>query len=235
MKRFASVVGAIALAVASVPAAAMDYSWRPYRNQIVIDASGEMVADEAKHFIAWIEQSSRQWNGRKATAIVFNSPGGIVKGGVDMGLVVADFHMITGVAPGGERASACVIAWAAGALKSAASDSKIGVHMMSAMGGDPAIDATFFNIKWLQKTGAPNSVMVGAMSTKPDDVYWLTQDELTAWGVKIVPRSPVVSQPLSSSQWSFLQNTVSEVNFGAPGGGEPGWVRQGRSCSRRRG
>ncbi len=34
---------------------------------------------------------------------------------------------------------------------------------------------------------------------------------------------------------SFLQNTVSEVNFGAPGGGEPGWVRQGRSCSRRRG
>ncbi len=99
MKRFASVAGAIALAAASVPAAAMDYSWRPYRNQIVIDASGEIVADEAKRFIAWVEQSSRQWNGRKATAIVFNSPGGIVKGGVDMGLVVADFHMITGRRP----------------------------------------------------------------------------------------------------------------------------------------
>src|SRR5271165_4112574 len=35
---------------------------------------------------------------------------------------------------------------------------------------------------------------------------------------------------------SFLQNTLSEVNFPAPGGGgEPGWVRPGRSLSRRRG
>jgi len=192
MKRFASVVGAIALAVASVPAAAMDYSWRPYRNQIVIDASGEIVADEAKRFIAWVEQSSRQWNGRKATAIVFNSPGGIVKGGVDMGLVVADFHMTTGVAPGGECASACVIAWAAGALKLAASDSHIGVHMASEM-GDPSIDGTIFNIRWLQKTGAPNSVLVGAMSTKPDGIYWLTQDDLTAWGVKIVSQCSAIS------------------------------------------
>ncbi len=83
--------------------------------------------------------------------------------------------------------------------------------MMSAMGGDPAIDATFFNIKWLQKTGAPNSVMVGAMSTKPDDVYWLTQDELTAWGVKIVPRSPVVSQPLSSSQCSVISDATERL------------------------
>ena len=33
----------------------------------------------------------------------------------------------------------------------------------------------------------------------------------------------------------FLQNTLSEVNFPAPGGGERGWVRQGRSCSRRHG
>jgi hypothetical protein len=34
---------------------------------------------------------------------------------------------------------------------------------------------------------------------------------------------------------SLLQNTLSEVNFPAPGRGEPGWVRQGRSLSRRRG
>ena len=38
-----------------------------------------------------------------------------------------------------------------------------------------------------------------------------------------------------SNYRSFLQNTLSEVNFPAPGGGEPGWVRQGRSCSRRHG
>jgi len=211
MKRFASVLGAITLAVASVPAAAMDYAWRPYRNQIVIDASGDIEKDEAKRFIAWVEQSYRQWNGRKATAIVFNSRGGIIAGGVEMGLVVADFHMTTGVAPGGICASSCVMAWAAGALKSAASDSQIGVHMAREMGGDPAIDSTILNIKWLQKTGAPKSVIVGAMSTKPDDIYWLSQDELIAWGVRIVPRSPVISQPLTNSQCSAISDATERL------------------------
>ena len=32
-----------------------------------------------------------------------------------------------------------------------------------------------------------------------------------------------------------LAELLSEVNFPAPGGGEALWVRQGRSCSRRRG
>ena len=33
----------------------------------------------------------------------------------------------------------------------------------------------------------------------------------------------------------LLAKCLSEVNFPAPGGGEPGWVRRGRSCSRRHG
>jgi hypothetical protein len=61
--------------------------------------------------------------------------------------------------------------------------------------GDPAVDGTIFSLHWLQKTGAPNSVVVGAMSTKPDDIYWLSEDELIAWGAKIVPREAVASKP----------------------------------------
>ena len=61
--------------------------------------------------------------------------------------------------------------------------------------GDPAIDGTIFSLHWLQKTGAPNSVVVGAMSTKPNDIYWLSEDELIAWGAKIVPQEAVSPKP----------------------------------------
>jgi hypothetical protein len=195
MKRFAIVAGAII--TLATPAVAMDYSSRPYRNQIVIDASGEIERDEAKRFKNWVKQSYSQWNGRKATAIVFDSPGGIIGGGLELGLVIADYHMTTGVAHGGVCASACVMAWAAGALKSAASDSKVGVHMAAeSPQGEVAIDGTMLNIEWLQKTGAPKSVLVGAMSTKPDTIYWLSQDELADWGVKIV--QSLAAKPTSS-------------------------------------
>jgi hypothetical protein len=196
MKRFTTVVMAIvALTITNLPAAAMDYSWRSYKDKIVIDASGPIVVDEAKNFIAWVEQSRREWNGHRATAIVFNSPGGSVEGGRQMGIMIADFHMTTGVAHGGECASACVLIWSAGEFKSAGSDSKIGVHMAKDMNGEPTVDGTIFGLHWLEKTHAPNSVVVGAMSTKPDDIYWLSEDELISWGAKIVPEEPVASKP----------------------------------------
>lgn len=188
MKNFV-VAGAVALSISSTPAAAMEYSWRSYKDKIVIDAVGEITVTEAKSFIAWVERSRRQWNGRKATAIVFNSGGGSVAGGRGMGILVAELHMTTGVAHGGQCSSACVLIWSAGEFKSAGSDSRVGVHMARNIeDGDPAVDGTIFSLHWLQKTGAPNSVVVGAMSTKPDDIYWLSQDELIAWGTRIVPR-----------------------------------------------
>jgi hypothetical protein len=196
MKRFTTVVRAIvALTITNLPAAAMDYSWRSYKDKIVIDASGPIVVDEAKNFIAWVEQSRREWNGHRATAIVLNSPGGSVEGGRQMGIMIADFHMTTGVAHGGECASACVLIWSAGEFKSAGSDSKIGVHMAKDMNGEPTVDGTIFGLHWLEKTHAPNSVVVGAMSTKPDDIYWLSEDELISWGAKIVPEEPAASKP----------------------------------------
>ena len=80
MKKLTTMVTAIvAFAITNLPAIAMDYSWRSYKDKIVIDASGPIVVDEAKNFIAWVEQSRHDWNGRRATAIVFNSPADLSK------------------------------------------------------------------------------------------------------------------------------------------------------------
>ena len=54
--------------------------------------------------------------------------------------------------------------------------------------------------------------------------------------VKLVEAAEAKPAKRGPYKKSFLQNTLSEVNFPAPGGGgEPGWVRPGRSLSRRRG
>jgi hypothetical protein len=198
MKRLALVVGAMALTISQ--ASAMDYSWRVAGNQIVVDASGDIEVDEGKHFIAWILQNHGQWNGRKATAIVFDSRGGVVSGGAEMGMIIDQFHMTTGVGHGGECASSCVLAWGAGAYKSAASDSKVGVHMSTeTKTGDASVDGTLFLINWLQKLKAPNSVIIGLMSTKPDDIHWLTEKELIAWNVKIVEPVSATKTPTKCS------------------------------------
>jgi hypothetical protein len=195
---------AAALAVAFIAASsahAMDYSYRVFGKQIVIDATGEIEMDEASRLFNWI--NAQRWGHRKAYTIVFDSPGGYMVGGVQMASVVERFRLNTGVAHGGECASACVMAWAAGVHKSSATDARIGVHM--ARDGDQiASDGTLFYARFVKQTGAPASVVAGLVSTPPQEVYWLSLTELRAWNTTIVDEAdtplnrayrPQVAQP----------------------------------------
>jgi hypothetical protein len=178
---------AAALAVAFIAASsahAMDYSYRVFGKQIVIDATGEIEMDEASRLSNWL--SAQRWGHRRAYTIVFDSPGGDMYGGVQMATIVARQGLNTGVAHGGVCASACVMAWAAGVHKSTATDARIGVHM--ARDGDYHIasDATLFYARFVKQTGAPASVVAGLVSTPPQEVYWLSLAELRQWNTTIV-------------------------------------------------
>ena len=198
------VCGAAAFIAAS-SAHAMDYSYRVFGKQIVIDATGEIEMDEASRLSNWLSLSAQSWGHRRAYTIVFDSPGGAMYGGVKMADIVARHGLNTGVAHGGECASACVMAWAAGVHKSTATDARIGVHM--ARDGDYQIasDATLFYAQFVKRTGAPASVVAGLVSTPPQEVYWLSLAELRAWNTTIVDEAdtplnrayrPQVAQPM---------------------------------------
>jgi hypothetical protein len=195
------VCGAAAFIAAS-SAHAMDYSYRVFGKQIVIDATGEIGMDEASRLSNWL--STQRWGHRRAYTIVFDSPGGDMYGGVQIAAIVARHGLNTGVAHGGECASACVMAWAAGVHKSTATDARIGVHM--ARDGDYQIasDATLFYARFVKQTGAPASVVAGLVSTPPQEVYWLSPAELRAWNTTIIDEAdtplnkahrPQVAQP----------------------------------------
>jgi hypothetical protein len=79
-------------------------------------------------------------------AFIFNSPGGNVVAAKGLALMIYNTpdHPNTGVAAGGMCASACVLLWAAGAHKSVAADSGVGVHMTS-LGDDASQTSLLLN------------------------------------------------------------------------------------------
>jgi hypothetical protein len=131
----------------------MDYSYRVIGRQIVIDATGEIEMDERDRLAYWL--STQNWGHRQAHTIVFDSGGGSMAGGIQMAGIVERYRLNTGVAHGGECASACVMAWSAGVHKSTATDAKIGVHM--ARNGDLPSKRTAAVLTKRKRTDWPNA------------------------------------------------------------------------------
>jgi hypothetical protein len=185
----------------------MSYSYRlDGAKGLVIDASGEIVQAEKEIFRAWLvrvfDPISKK-TGRSPLGIVLNSSGGSVEGAADMFDAIewinAEYAkqgkpvLNTGVAWGGTCASACVLVWAAGAQKSAAPDSRVGVHQVtnqSAAEGNPAGLASaegytkaFAGI--MKDKGAPATVVSGILLSPPSAMYWLTPSDMAAWNVRV--------------------------------------------------
>lgn len=229
MKCLRPIVGAAAL-IAAGSAHAMEYSSRFVGQEVVIEARGEIEINEAGRFAAFLHGAQPRWGKAKARTIVFDSPGGVMFGGVQMAEIVAHYHLNTGVAHGGECASACVMAWAAGARRSSATDAHIGVHMAREGQNDPrpAGDATLFYANFVKRRGAPASVVAGLVSTPPSDVYWLSLDELRQWNTTLVDASdnlidrPIATRPPPQvDDWTPAPRpaAVSVVTDNGPPGG----------------
>jgi hypothetical protein len=187
MKLSALALAAIA-AFAASQASAMTYSWRSVGDHIVIDAAGEIELNEKAAFSAWVVSAGRNWSGRKATAIILNSPGGNMVGGDGLAGIIYQNHMITGVAHGGFCASACVEVWASGTTKTVPTDGGVGVHHATGPKGDTnAEDATTYAVRVYQRLGAPQSVIDATYATPSADIHFLTRDEYAAWNAKIIP------------------------------------------------
>jgi hypothetical protein len=174
----------------------MEYSYRLYgQGSVVIDAVGEIQPNEAALFAAFGRTFPRSVKGKHLALVVFDSPGGSVSGAVGLAkLIETVFRTNTGVAEGGECASACVLVWAVGAQKSAAPNSRVGVHNVSITGMGAAdqrtadVAANFgdaITAKYLAAYGAPANVVGHLMMTSSNNMYWLTPNDLAAWNVKI--------------------------------------------------
>jgi hypothetical protein len=187
-----------ALTAALVPtscetASAMDYSYRVYKKQIVITASGDIELDEAKTFSRWFKIIAPNWRGRKPTTITFDSRGGNLLGALDLGDVIARHRLTTRVDGDRVCASSCVLAWASGIAKSATQNSVIAVHRPKLDGFDstnPPVAAWTAELvaayaDGLRSRGASRSVVNFALTTPASEIHKLTPDELASWNVHV--------------------------------------------------
>ena len=217
-------LAAAAVVLASVQSAeAMDYSYRLYKGHVTIDANGTIEKDEPTRLLSFIDTLPPDVRGRigkdkKGNAIVFNSGGGLIIEGIAIGIFVQQYHMTTGVAVGGECDSACVLAWAMGVRKTAAPDSRIGVHNATLQGtaGSGTADrlsslgATGRMGQILKENGAPDNVLNKMIETPTDSLYYLTPADLAAWNVI------VVGDPAPSQEAPVPQTETVPTTLGAP-------------------
>jgi hypothetical protein len=186
---------------ACVPKAnAMNYSYRLIGGDTaIIDAKGMIEPNEGDVMTAWLKTVPKKVRTRPNFAMVLDSPGGNPFAAFTIGEMVRKAGGNTGVAEHGVCASACVIIWAAGVRKSASQSSQIGVHGAYLDNGgvenakaeetDKLYEATF-TLKIAQQLkmyDAPDNVVVAAIMTPPNDMYWLTQADAEAWGANIRP------------------------------------------------
>lgn len=185
----AASLAAMLCGLATPHAHAMDYSYRVVKNVVVFDAQGEIEFNEYEHFIAWALHLPPAILKLDAKAMVFNSRGGNLVGGMALGVAVERLGLNTGVAAGGQCASACVFAWGAGKAKSTAPDAGIFVHLPSHPDGaaNAAIDSNIVanSAQWLVDHGAPYNVIAAFQSTPSASVYELTAADLAAWHVRV--------------------------------------------------
>jgi hypothetical protein len=100
-------------------AEAMDYHYDVIKGRLMLRGDGDIEVDEGKRFLAFTADLPAHlfamFDG-KAT-LVLDSRGGNLAAGFVLAHIVWSFHLTTDVSYAGQCASACVVAWAAGAHK----------------------------------------------------------------------------------------------------------------------
>jgi hypothetical protein len=173
---------AVALAAGMVsPAfAAKITSTTTKEGKVIIALNGEITEGDAESLKAQIKTANDA--NRLVSGIRFNSPGGILVEGVKLAEIVRYAKMATIVANGSQCASACFVAFAAGAEKFVSYTANVGVHGASDQSGRESGDATVSMARVVKELGVPAGIIGKMVVTRPEDIVWLTPDDLRSMG-----------------------------------------------------
>jgi hypothetical protein len=193
-------LAAAALVLASAHAAeAMDYSTYVHDGRMAIIAKGYIERGDADRFETFLKTMPHGWLGQTGNLVFFDSPGGYVAEGLAIGAVVERHHFMTGV--GSRCTSACVLPWAAGERKYSFEGHCVGVHSawldevatkapkaLAAEARKNLAGVTNLGMaEWFWDHGAPSIVTKKIFNTPPSDIYCLTDEDLAAWNVRVMP------------------------------------------------
>jgi hypothetical protein len=151
--------------------------------KVVVILNGEIAPGDTDQ----LQQITKTANdsGKIVSGIRLNSLGGNLLEGAKLADAIR-FAKIASVVPNGSTcASACFLAFAAGADKFASYSASIGVHGASDANGKESVGsnaATVAMAKIVKELGVPADIIGRMVVTPPDQIVWLTPNNLRAMG-----------------------------------------------------
>jgi hypothetical protein len=167
----------------------------------LVSVSGPLVSGDRELFLRRIISVS-------SAIVAFNSDGGNLLAGLQIGEVIRLKNFSTLVPKGAHCASSCALAWLGGTKRWMAPDAKIGFH--SAYNGETGQVTGPGNAlvgAYLNKIGLPYNAVVYITAAAPNSMAWLSKSDAVTLGIDVAlfenPLSParpeksavVLSQP----------------------------------------
>ena len=166
-------MGVCAALLAPIHAVAANFDLHEGDELNVIVVTEEIVPGDDAEFLDVVERSEASGRG---TLVVLASPGGALGAGMHMGLIVHEAGLPTFVPEGETCASACALAWLAGAPRMMTSQSDIGFHQpYDERDGRmvPSIEANAVVGHYIATIGMGPEVVSFAVAAPPDEMGWL--------------------------------------------------------------
>lgn len=179
----------------TIPAVALDFSIHPNADSMpavtAILAEGDIDEGDVERLQEFLSTVAV----RKTTAIYMASPGGSLYEGMRLGRFFARHHVKTVVEGNRLCASACALAFLGGrdnagnAWRSSSSNSQIGFHAFSSTQSLRDESETQLVVSEVLEYGreveAPLELLILNFATPSRSIYWLSDDEICALGIKL--------------------------------------------------
>ena len=146
-----------------------------------ISVTGELVSGDEESFADAVIRV-------KAGAVVFDSPGGDLVAGIEIGKAIRLKGLKTLVAGGDMCASACALAWLGGIDRFMADGARIGFHAVTLV-DDPAHRAHSVGNAlvgaYLNQLGLPDVAVAYITQAQPNEMQWLTLSDAARVGIAV--------------------------------------------------
>jgi ATP-dependent protease ClpP protease subunit len=182
------------------PLRAANVAQLPGEHPRIIAITGELQPGDEKKFIEAALPADR-------AVVLFNSEGGNLHAGMEIGKAIKLKQFYTLVAKDTYCASACALAWLAGAKRFMEPGARVGFHAAYEMKDGQAETSSSANAlvgAYLNQLGLSFEAIVYITTAAPASMQWLTADDANQYGIEVELIKETVAQPAEPptvAQW----------------------------------
>jgi hypothetical protein len=195
LKRLSIVLMFAAVIARTADAAEVTELIKPTDNVRVIMIHGNLEMGDERDFIQVALSADR-------AIVLFNSNGGNLHAGIEIGKAIKLKQFYTGVAKDTYCASACAFAWLAGTKRFMEPTARVGFHAVYTIENGQPKTSGYGNAllgAYLNQLGLGTEAITYISNAAPENMQWLNADDASQYGINVeLVDNPEPSAPLTS-------------------------------------